>query len=357
MSKMGKWLLIFGIAALVSAIAFGVTIAAFGVRDNNYSISINGNDIDLGSGLVFSYGGTTNMGKAGIIFTDGSNSESYDFVKQNEYTAQLDCSGLTDIRLSLASCQADIVCSGSGDGSISYTTGTTPVRFTAEIKDGILDISEKMNVSLFNIGGITPSELTLELPDSLYNALTIELASGSVTTKEMKLDSLNANLASGELDLGLHADKIKLNVASGKANIYNTSDEKAESIDLNAASGSIGITGFGADETKAKLASGKITLDGVSGRVEGDIMSGTLTLKYSEWNSDLAVKLASGKADITLPKGSGASITTEHLSGRTEIDLDGSVSKLTKSSQITAGGSNVHSVDVNAASGTVSIHN
>ena len=353
MSKAGKWLLIFGIIALVSAIIFGCTVAIFGVKDNNYGVVVDGHDILSGNWTL----GGTNMGRSGIIFRHDDSNVSYDFEKGKTYTADFDAEGLSDIKIGLASCKAAVSCTDTGRINIAYTSGNAPVEFKAELKDGVLDISEKIRLSIFALGSIKNAELNVELPRALYNSLDIDLASGGVTARELKLGDLKANLASGSLDLELFAERLDLNVASGNASVKNITDESADNIVINVASGTVELNGFGSDRTKAALASGKVTLSGISGSVKGEIMSGTLTLGYSEWNDDLSIELASGRADVTLPSGSGAEIDCEQLSGKTEVSLDSDSMTLGKNSHVTVGGANIHKIDVDGASGSVKIHN
>ena len=356
MSRMGKWLLIFGILAIVSAIAFGFSVAAFGVTNGDYGISIMGIDLPVIDGLKIKIGGNS-MGKAEILFRNNGTNYTYEFEKDKEYSTDFDAAGLSDVKLGLASCKADVVCSDTDRIRIVYKTGNKPVNFTAELKDGVLEINENITISLFSFGSYKNSELKVEIPSELYNSFGIDIASGSLTSDNLMCDSFDGNLASGSFDLKMHADRIKLNVASGKASVSNITDENADDIDINVASGSVELNGFGADDTKAALASGNVTLNGISGRVNGELMSGTLTLVYSEWNDDLSIKLASGKADVTLPAGSGANVEYKHLSGKTDVSLDGSSVTLTKTSHADVGGENKQRVDIETASGTVRLHN
>ena len=357
MSKMGKWLLIFGIAALVSIIAFALTVAALGVKDNNYSVSIGDVELPFTDGGVIHLGGVNNMGKSEILFINNGTNYHFDFERNNDYNIDFDPTELSDIKISLLSCRADVKCTDTDRVKLSYRSGNRPLRFVAEMKDGVLDISENLTVSLFSFGSYQNSEMILELPESVYSLLDLNLASGTIAANGIKTDKLNANLASGNLDLTLYAESIKINTASGKAFVTNLTDEPAGNIDVDVASGTVEIRGFGADNTTASLASGKVYIDTLTGKVKGEVMSGTLTLVYSEWNDDLKLNLASGKVDVTLPEGSGANIDYEHMSGKTEIDLDGRSATLSKNASITAGGSNVHNVSIETASGTVKIHN
>lgn len=348
MKKTGKLLLIFGIIALVGAIAFGCTVAAFGVANANYGIQL----------LGFNIGGELPMGSAGIIINDNSNRITYDFEKNKTYSAELDGTGLSDINIELASCKATVDCGDSNVIKLAYTTSSYPVEFIAECTDGILRIKERASgFSFLSFGTVKGSELTLTVPKTLYNSINFDLASGKIATSDITSDNFKANVASGTLELGIFAANTDINLASGKIIMNNCTENKADDIKINVASGKLEMNGFGADSTDVQAASGSIVLTGISGKVKGELASGKITLTYADWNDDLDLELMSGGVDVTLPQGSGASIDFEKLSGSMTVDLDGQSDKLTKNSRVTIGGSNVHEVKAETASGSVSIHN
>lgn len=353
MSTTGKWLLILGIVALVGAIAFGWSIAAFGVMNDDYGISVGGQNIII-PGLKL---GGLEMGNAEILFADNGTRIRYDFEKHKDYSGELDGSGISDIKIILSSCRAEVVCADTNKITVAYKTGGSPINFLAETKDGILTVEEKMNITLFNFGSVKPSELTLTVPENLYNDLEMTLASGRIHSSAIKADKFKANVASGSLELGMYAQDIKVNLASGKIILNNCTDEAADDINVQTASGSIEMNGFRADNTKVELASGNVTLGGISGKVKGELASGKLVMTFAEWNDDLDIKLLSGKCDVTLPAGSGVEASLKRLSGGMDIDLDGKTASLTGNSQFTVGGSNVHNVNGDVASGKITIHN
>ncbi len=353
MRKAGKWLLIFGIIAFVSAVAFGWSVVALGVQNDNYGITIAGHDISsLGK---FNFGGF-NMGKAGIKFNDNNTVITYDFEKNKEFSGAMDATGLSDIKLELASCKAKITCADTDKVSVTYTSTSTPVEFEAKVKDGVLTISEKL-ATLFNFNMSSGSDLNVTVPKTLYNSIDVDMASGKITSDALTTDTFTANVASGSLEMGIYSETVDVNLASGKVILTNSTDSVCNNIKLDVASGSIEMTGYKADNIKASIASGGITLNGISGKVKGDLASGKLVLTYAEWNDDLDIHLLSGKCDVTLPAGSGVNASLSKLSGGMSIELDGQSAKLDGNSNLTLGGSNVHNVKGDVASGNISIHN
>lgn len=355
MSAKGKWLLVFGIVALVGAILFGVTVAAFGVQDGNYGISINGENFNIFNGGFFNMGNFV-PGNAGIHFRSGMTNYDYEFEQSREYTMDFPADEFEDMKIELMSCHAEIICADTDKVSLVYTTGGTKVSFSAVMEGNSLKISEK-NGSWFNIGSMLHSTLTLTVPNKQYRDLDLELASGRIAAANITAAGLKTDLASGSMELGTFADTINVNVASGKMILTNCTDKTAQYVSVDTASGSVEMNGFRSDNTKVDLASGSVQLGGISGNVAANLASGKVILGYAEWNGDLSVDLASGKADITLPAGSGASVNFERLSGSMNLELDGQSSKLSGNSNVTVGGSNVHNVRGHVLSGSISIHN
>ena len=355
MGTTGKWLLILGIIALVSAVAFAFSVAALGVRDGNYNISISGKGINVIDGV--SIGGIP-MGNAEILFREGQTNIRYDFEQNKEYTGGFSASDFSDIKLSLASCKANVICADTDRVDIVYKTGSRPVNFMAELNNGVLSLEEKTSIGFSLFGSSVSSELTLTIPETLYNSLDINLASGKVYSQKITADNFKANVASGSVELGIAAEDIYVNIASGSTLLTNCGEDNADEITIQVASGKVELNGYGAEKTNINIASGSVQLNGISGKVNGERASGKLTMVYSEWNDDLDIKLLSGNADVTLPSGSGAVISLKRLSGSMNFDLDGNSQKLTSTiSGFTVGGSNVHNVNGDVASGTINIHN
>ena len=154
MKHSGKLLLIFGAVALIGAILFGITVAAFGVTDGNYNVTIGDNDLlklgGINMGSIFS-------GDIGIHWYDGMTRISEEFEKGKEYKYKMNAADLTGINISLASCKAGIACAVIDEVWITYKTGDTKVDFTAELRDGVLTVSEKTG-SWFNFGNFRSSE-------------------------------------------------------------------------------------------------------------------------------------------------------------------------------------------------------
>lgn len=353
MSKSGKWLLIFGITALVSAILFGITVAAFGVKDGDYGVSVGGDKLFNIGGISM---GNFMPGTAGIHFRDGSTNINEDYESNRQYSKEFAADELDEIKISLASCAANIKCGSTDKVTLNYTTGNMKVSFSAEMNSDTLTIEEKPG-SWFNFGSFKHSTLDLTIPEKLYRAATLDLASGSITASGITSKKLGVNVASGGMELGAFADDIEMHIASGRVKVTNCTENAASSVRVEVASGNAEMNDFKCSDTRAELASGTASLNGISGNVRGQLASGKLILNYAEWNGDLDIGLASGKADVTLPQGSGVNVKFERASGSMKVDLDGHSASIKGESDMTVGGSNVHNVDASVLSGNITIHN
>ena len=348
MSKMGKLLLIFGITAFVSLMAFCISVAALGVSSENYSVSFFGNKIPF-----ISIGG-----EKGIEFRDGETVYRFDSETGMTYEHTFDASALYGISIETASAHTTLTCSDTDKAYVKYTAGGAALGFSAKMQNGRLTISEHTS-GLFSsgIGNIKSAELEISLPEKMYNDVNIAVASGSMKASRLTSDNMSVELASGSLDLNVYAKNISFSAASGHGIFTNCTDMAAERIAVHTASGSQEVYGFRAAETEIGTASGKVTVSGISGAVDADVTSGSLYLVYDEWNDDLDIDLTSGKIDVQLPEGSGIDLDFERSSGGMSIDLDGTHVSLNKDSSGSYGGSNVHKAEIDVTSGSVAIHN
>ncbi len=347
MSKLGKLLLIFGIIAFISAIAFGISIAALGVSNGNYGIVLFGNRIPF-----LSLGATPQ-----VVYTDNVTVYTFDYESGRTYEQSFEALSLNDINIETASAQTTITCSETDKVYVKYTAGSTKMRFTAEMKNGKFTATETGVFGIFSFGSTQPAQLEIKLPAKLYNDVHVAVASGRMSADGIIADKMKIELASGELDLKVFAKKIYYSAASGHGTVTNCTEDTADDIQIHTASGGQEFSGFTTRQTNVDIASGYVTMRGISGKVEADIASGRIELDYAEWNDRLEIDLMSGKADVKLPAGSGLDLDFDRASGGMDISLDNDVVSLNKDSGGSYGGSNRHDAEIDVASGHVSIHN
>lgn len=338
---MKKALIISIIVLVVASIAFGISVAATGIREGQgFGISIGPNPF-LGTGEAF-----------------GSNTKAGDI---KAYTFKND---ISDIQIITSVAETDVRVEDVDEISVRYETETGGFVFNARVEGDRLVVKEHGGylLSIFNIGE-KKSKLEVILPEKEYEDVEIITASGNTDIEQLVCKDFNSEVTSGNSKYEIFAPVISVTTTSGYVEVNNCTEKKAERIKLDSVSGNHTISGFRCDEFKFNSVSGCIKAEGVSGKGSADIVSGEIFIDYAEWDNNLKLNAVSGEFDITLPEDSGVEIDLDALSGEVEVELkedDGDTDKSTFSGESNSGelgGDNVHEVKVDLVSGEVSIHN
>lgn len=338
---MKKALIISIIVLVVASIAFGISVAATGIREGQgFSVAI-GSVPFLGTGETF-----------------GSNTKAGDI---KAYTFKDD---ISDIQIITSVAETDVRVEDVDEISVRYETETGGFNFNARVEDDRLVVKEQGGF-LFSILSFDNKESKLEviLPEKEYEDVEIITASGNTDIEQLICKDFNSVVTSGNSKYEIFAPVISVTTTSGYVEVNNCTENKAERIKLDSVSGNHTISGFRCDEFKFNSVSGCIKAEGVSGKGSADIVSGEMFIDYAEWDNDLKLNAVSGEFDITLPEDSGVEIDLDALSGEVEVELkedDGDTDKSTFSGESNSGelgGDNVHDVKIDLVSGEVSIHN
>ena len=338
---MKKALIISIIVLVVASIAFGISVAATGIREGQgFGISIGPNPF-LGTGEAF-----------------GSNTKAGDI---KAYTFKND---ISDIQIVTSVAETDVRVEDVDEISVRYETETGGFVFNARVEGDRLVVKEHGGylLSIFNIGE-KKSKLEVILPEKEYEDVEIITASGNTDIEQLICKDFNSVVTSGNSKYEIFAPVISVTTTSGYVEVNNCTENKAERIKLDSVSGNHTISGFRCDEFKFNSVSGCIKAEGVSGKGSADIVSGEIFIDYAEWDNNLKLNAVSGEFDITLPEDAGVEIDLDALSGEVEVELkedDGDTDKSTFSGESNSGelgGDNVHEVKVDLVSGEVSIHN
>ncbi len=338
---MKKALIISIIVFVVASIAFGISVAATGIREGQgFGISI-GRIPFLGTGETF-----------------GSNTKAGDIMA---YTFN---ESVNDIQVITSVAETDVKVADVDEISVRYETETGGFIFSARVEGDRLVVKEQGGylLSIFNIGE-KKSKLEVILPEKEYEDVEIITASGNTDIEQLICKDFNSVVTSGSSKYDIFAPDISVTTTSGSVEVSNCTDRKANKITLDSVSGSHAISGFRCDEFKFNSVSGCIKAEGISGKGSADIVSGEIFIDYAEWDNNLKLNAVSGEFDITLPEDAGVEIDLDALSGEVEVELkedDGDTDKSTFSGESNSGelgGDNVHEVKVDLVSGEVSIHN
>ncbi|MCL2109197.1 MAG: DUF4097 domain-containing protein [Oscillospiraceae bacterium] len=254
----------------------------------------------------------------GVYFTIGDYRESAHDVSETF------SDNFSHIEIAVVSARTTISISRDDKARVEYKGSNPAIEFTADIRNNTLVIHEKSRPMLFNWGWNSwgSGDLVVEIPAKEYGELKLSVTSGTTNAElhaaNFTLDTLILKATSGNITLDL----------PGYANLQSFE---------------IGAT------------SGRLNVNGLSGRGRVKVTSGNVNLTYADWNDALDVEVTSGNVEIKTPQNSGADLDFSRSSGSLKYDLNGDNGKLTGSATLTVGGHNVRRVWVRVTSGSVSI--
>lgn len=338
---MKKALIISSIIFVVSIIAFGISVAATGLREGNFTVAI-------GLDKVFDkdFETDTDLGER--------TTKHFEFIRAAK-----------DIEINISSADTLIEIADVDKIIVEYT-GDNRRSIKANLDGDKLVVEEDINfvVTFINWSfGDDEAELKITLPRKEYDDVKLNAASGKIDINGLICNDFDANSASGNMNYRIFANDIKISTLSGCVELTNCTDRRAKSLNMTSTSGDHSVSGFMTDKFALESMSGSISADGISGEGDIDITSGEIDLVYAQWDNELDIDAVSGSVDVTLPADSGVIVELSATSGGVDVDLTGETSgsataRLSGDSKSgVIGGSNVHAVEVDLISGDVDIHN
>lgn len=256
---------------------------------------------------------------------------------------------------------------------VEYDNPKNTPEFCAVLSGKTLTLKESFSFSIF---GSKPAEgytITVFLPLKTFENIRIKTASGGVEVGEVSAENFTLNTASGNININAFFNNVKLQSASGNITLTNplannrdvvsldkegTPVYTAQSLSVCTVSGNAAVSGYRTELFTVHSVSGKTAIDGISGRGQVSVTSGSVDISYAEWNNDLSVSLISGNVKVTLPENSGIALTVNGVSGSVRTDLGqakGSFMNLGKGTSGDFGGENKHKLDASLTSGMVTV--
>jgi len=256
---------------------------------------------------------------------------------------------------------------------VEYDNPKNTPEFCAVLSGKTLTLKESFSFSIF---GSKPAEgytITVFLPLRTFENIRIKTASGGVEVGEVSAENFTLNTASGNISINAFFNNVKLQSASGNITLTNplannrdvvsldkegTPVYTAQSLSVCTVSGNAAVSGYRTELFTVHSVSGKTAIDGISGRGQVSVTSGSVDISYAEWNNDLSVSLISGNVKVTLPENSGIALTVNGVSGSVRTDLGqakGSFMNLGKGTSGDFGGENKHKLDASLTSGMVTV--
>lgn len=275
--------------------------------------------------------------------------------EKQEFTFKDSFSGLD---ISVLSANANISYNSTNEVKVNYTTLDKNKKIECNITDGVLNVKEKAGFSFFSLFTLAsvPTKIEISLPESYRDNRKLENADITVASGSLSGDMPNTEkstkikLYSGKIISSVAAENFDINVSSGKAEISSRTHEY-KNVNVSALSGMIVLDGFVSEKSYYDLTSGKIISSNAGGELSTNVTSGSLTVGCAEKITGIDAKVASGKAHISVPVGTGAQISYSVASGSVKAELDGRSERLTGSGNVSYGNADTR-VDVTVASGS-----
>lgn len=332
---MKKALIISIIIFVAACVAFGISVAATGLREKNFSLKI---------GIGEMFGG--------------------DALSAGEEVNKSFSEEINNIELGVSEADVKITVADVDDVSVKFSSVTGGNNFEAYVEGDTLKIKEEGMFISFITWDFSDKESTLEivLPEKEYEDVVVGSASGYIEIDSLICDKFVSATTSGDTDYKVFANEIDIFTTSGRVNAENCTDRKAEKLIIGSTSGDHSIKGFGSEEFEIYTVSGAIKVEELSGEGRFIITSGELTADFAEWTDDINVDVVSGEVELILPENSGVIVDLDSVSGEVKVELDsesgsGNATISGESSTGTLGGENVHRVSADLVSGEVEIRN
>lgn len=137
--------------------------------------------------------------------------------------------------------------------------------------------------------------------------------------KDLKLDNLKFDMASGDVDVTCEAKEVDMDTASGEIKLNLTGD--SEKITIGSASGNVKIDAKNIENFSVSTASGDVVLNADSVKeFDSDTASGSCECHFKNVPEKMDMDSASGDAKVYLPKDADATVDFDTASGDFSCD-------------------------------------
>lgn len=200
---------------------------------------------------------------------------------------------------------ADVVFAASDDGICKVVCyQNVKIKHSVYAEDGTLNIcSTDKKKWYMNIGiSFISPKITVYLPKSEYNTISVKESTGDITLKKLSADTVDLSVSTGEIFISdVNCKNIKSGGSTGDITLKNVNAE--EKISLKRNTGDIKLQQSLAKEISLKASTGDIKLDrcdaaDISVKTSTGNVNGTLL-------SEKVYKAHSDTGNVNVPKSSG----------------------------------------------------
>ncbi|MDZ5474030.1 DUF4097 family beta strand repeat-containing protein [Bacillus sp. 31A1R] len=299
------------------------------------------------------------IGVAGTLVTlnvsGGFSLEKYDVNDKVTVNNQ----NINDINIKLSSTDITVLPTSENEISVELK-GKISKRLKNDLK---LDVKEKGNtldISLsgedqikFNIGVlIVETEVNVLLPEKIYESINVHTSSGEIAIEGLQSKDFILDVSSGEIIAeDLKAERImKFSATSGEIRTKNTTAEK---IEFEASSGDFIVQDQNSKESTFIVSSGDMQLTDVTGNIQLEASSGSISISNKEVSGNITADITSGDVEVEFRnKPTSLAIDFHASSGDGVVNLDGVTYEENSENRIIGKiGTGEYSVRVNASSG------
>jgi lia operon protein LiaG len=175
----------------------------------------------------------------------------------------------------------------------------------------MLNISIQHPKSVFNsFGSIQNYRLDVHIPSDYSDTVEINTVSSDVTAHGLELKSLKCGTVSGSINIEGSYENLKFDTVSGSL-----------------------ISGFlNTDKSFFHSTSGSMKADSFKGDLDFSTTSGSLDVKYSDFNNNINITSVSGDSKIRLPENSQFYLKLDSISGSIKTQFPVTLNKAGKNS-------------------------
>lgn len=303
-------------------IAFGISVAVFGVHNNN-------NNVEMAEGVVLS---------------------------GDEKTIELGES-FNDISIDIGAYDVTLKKTSETKTTIKYKTRDGQ-NLTAKVDGDELVIKQDFEnfMGLFSFGWFTDIGAYVEItvPDKIYEEVKLNFNAGKATVTDLESEKLSLHVGAGEVNVNAFANEIEVGVGAGTVNLTNFTEKKCEKLDVDVSAGELNIKGYETNEFDIDVSAGSADISDLTGRGSVGVSAGGATLDMKQLNGDIEVTVSAGQANIMIPSDSSVIIEADVSAGDVRTDLGGSNEHLDDDSKRTFG-SGQYRIEADTSAGNVNI--
>lgn len=174
--------------------------------------------------------------------------------------------------------------------------------------------------------GFQNSQITITVPQKLYNKIEIKSGLGDTEIFGLEVDTLIVKANMGSTNITASGDKVEIDSKMGEVTFTSTK-ENAKSIVLSAGMGDATVNNADFARYDFDISMGNIDVDGLNGTGKINANMGTIKVNVKKWTGDMKLTANMGDIDVSLPKGSGAVVEADANLGNISVHLGGLDSK------------------------------